>query len=96
MGVSVMNVRKMGMLVRDRCVTMKVRMRFAIIPIEIHAHADDVHHDYACVHVQAAHAHDHVHAFPLDDTKHLRTSAHWQPKKMGRWIHPSITLKQRQ
>ena len=35
MGVSVMNVRKMGVLVRDRCVTMKVRMRLAIIPVEI-------------------------------------------------------------
>lgn len=35
MGVSVMNVWKMGMLVRDRCVTMKVRMWFAIIPVEI-------------------------------------------------------------
>ena len=35
MGVSVMNVRKMGMLVRDRRVAMKVRMGFAIIPVEI-------------------------------------------------------------
>ena len=35
MGVSVMNVRKMGMLVRHRCVAMEVRMGFAIIPFEI-------------------------------------------------------------
>jgi hypothetical protein len=35
MGVSVMNIREMGMLVCDRRVTMKVRMRFTIIPVEI-------------------------------------------------------------
>ena len=35
MGVSVMNIGEMGMLVSDRRVTMKVRMRFAIIPVEI-------------------------------------------------------------
>ena len=34
MGVSVMNIREMGMLVCDRRVTMKVRMRFGIVPIE--------------------------------------------------------------
>ena len=35
MGVSVMNVWEMRMLVCDRRVTMKVRMWFAIIPVEI-------------------------------------------------------------
>ena len=35
MGVSVMNVRKVGMLVRHRRVAMEVRMGLAIIPFEI-------------------------------------------------------------
>ena len=32
-------------------------------PSRIHAHADDVHRDYVCVHVQEAHVHDCAHEF---------------------------------
>jgi hypothetical protein len=88
MGVSVMNVRKMGMFVSHRRVAMEVRMRFVRIPIEFMLMLM-MFIMAMCVFMFEWLMHMFVFVRLLDVTKHLRTSAHWRTKKMDRQIHPS-------